>query len=72
MPVVPSLLRAARVAANLSRTEAGAQLGKSYPAMEAYERGAVVPPGNVLVAMARLYGVAVEELCRDIDPAGAA
>lgn len=58
MPAVdPGRLRAARVAAGLSRTEAGHAIGKSYPAMETYERGAVVParkrPGGPSRALRR-------------------
>jgi transcriptional regulator with XRE-family HTH domain len=72
MPIVDhNLLRTARERAGLTRERAGTALGKSYPAIQAYERGVIVPPGNVLVAMARLYRVAVEDLCRDADPAGA-
>lgn len=72
MPAVdPHLLQARREAAGLTREQTATALGKSYTAIQAYELGNVVPPGNVLVAMARLYRVAVEELCRDADPAGA-
>ena len=66
MPTVdPNQLRARREAAGLTREQAATALAKSFKAIEAYERGANVPPGNVLVAMARLYGVAVEDLCRE-------
>jgi transcriptional regulator with XRE-family HTH domain len=72
MPAVDhNLLRTARERAGLTREQAGTALGRSYPAIQAYERGVIVPPGNVLVAMARLYGVRVEDLCRDDEPAGA-
>ncbi len=72
MPTVdPNQLRARREAAGLTREQAATALAKSFKAIEAFERGANVPPGNVLVAMARLYGVAVEDLCRDGEPAGA-
>jgi len=71
MPTIDhNLLRAAREAAGLTREQAGTALARSYPAIQAYERGVIVPPGTVLIAMARLYGVAVEDLCRDDKPAG--
>jgi transcriptional regulator with XRE-family HTH domain len=57
----------ARKAAELSRDEVGVFLGKTSRTIEAYERGTAIPPGNVLVALAALYGVTVEDLCTD-DP----
>jgi len=69
--VDPNRLRARREAAGLTREQTATALAKSFKAIEAYERGANVPPGNVLVAMAQLYGVTVEDLCRDDAPAGA-
>jgi transcriptional regulator with XRE-family HTH domain len=71
MPTVDrNLLRAAREAAGLTREQAATALTKSFKAIEAYERGANVPPGNVLIAMAGLYGVRVEALCSDGNPVG--
>jgi transcriptional regulator with XRE-family HTH domain len=72
MPTVDhTLLRTRREAAGLTREQVATALTKSFKAIEAYERGANVPPGNVLIALAGLYGVRVEDLCRDDEPAGA-
>jgi transcriptional regulator with XRE-family HTH domain len=72
MPSVnPAGLRDARVAAGLSREQVALARGKSYLTIRSYELGQVVPPGNELVALAALYGVKVEDLCREA-PAGAA
>jgi transcriptional regulator with XRE-family HTH domain len=68
----PAALRAARERAGLSREYVAVERGKSHATIEAYEGGRVIPPGNELVALAALYGVAVEELCREQAPAGAA
>lgn len=71
MPAInPASLRAAREAAGLSRELTSIRLGKSFHTLVAYESGQAVPPGNVLVAMASLYGVQVEALCAEA-PAGA-
>jgi DNA-binding XRE family transcriptional regulator len=64
-------VRGARERAGFSRERAALSLDKTYRTIEAYERGSVIPPGNVLVAMAALYGVTVEDLCSDEAPAGA-
>jgi len=71
MPVIDKTrLRAARERAGYSREYAALCLGKTCRTIEAYERGTAVPPGNVLVALAALYSVKVEALCRD-EMAGA-
>ena len=68
----PSKLRAMREAASLRREAVAIALGKSYHTIQAYEVGQAVPPGDVLVALAALYGVSVESLCTDDDePVGA-
>lgn len=69
--VDPAKLRAAREARGLSREVAATSIGRTYPSIQSYENGVNVPPGNVLMALARLYGVAAEDLCRDDAPAGA-
>jgi transcriptional regulator with XRE-family HTH domain len=68
----PSKMRAHREAADLRRQAVAVALRKSYRTIEAYETGHVIPPGDVLVALAALYGVAVEDLCTDdAAPVGA-
>jgi transcriptional regulator with XRE-family HTH domain len=67
----PAKLRAAREAVDLRREEVAVDLHKSYRTIEAYETGQNIPPGDVLVALAKLYGVTVESLCSDDAPAGA-
>ena len=72
MPAIdPARLRAAREHARLSREHVAIELGKSYHTITAYEVGQASPPGNVLIRLAALYGVSVESLCGDPDPAGA-
>jgi DNA-binding XRE family transcriptional regulator len=72
MPAIdPVKLREARKRAGLDREHVAIALGKSYHTIQAYEVGQAVPPGNVLIALATLYGTAVEALCRDEAPAGA-
>ena len=67
----PAKLRAARKARGLSREVAATSIGRTYPSIQSYENGVNVPPGNVLIALAALYGVAVGDLCRHDAPAGA-
>jgi transcriptional regulator with XRE-family HTH domain len=72
MPAIdPAKLREARERAGLSREQVAIALGKSFHTIQAYEIRPIIPPGNVLVALAGLYGVTVEDLCRDQAPAGA-
>jgi transcriptional regulator with XRE-family HTH domain len=72
MPAIdPAKLRAAREHAGLRREPVAIAVGKSYHTVAAYESGQAAPPGNVLVTLAHLYGVTVEDLCREA-PAGAA
>ena len=69
----PCRLRAAREAVGLRRETVADRLGISHSAVFAYESGRADPSARVLVALARLYRVAVEELCTAGDlPAGAA
>jgi transcriptional regulator with XRE-family HTH domain len=65
----PFRLRDARERAGLRRETVAEALGLSYGAVVAYERGATDPSARVLVGLARLYQVTVEDLC--IAPAGA-
>lgn len=60
-------LRAARVSAGLSPEAAALTMGCSASAVHAWERGQNTPPANVLLRLARVYGVTVESLTAD-DP----
>lgn len=74
MPVVsPSRLRAARTAAGLSREHVAIAIGRTDAAVESYERGLNVPPGNILLKLATVYGCTVEDLteAEDAETAGA-
>ena len=67
----PARLRAVRESRDLRRETVAEAVGISHAAVVAYERGVSDPSARVLVALARFFGVAVEELCRDETPAGA-
>ena len=56
----PPKVRAARERAGLRREAVAIALGKSYHTIQAYENGQATPPGDVLVALAQIYGVTVE------------
>jgi transcriptional regulator with XRE-family HTH domain len=72
MPQIDRIkLRQARQHAGLTREAVALTLGKSSRTIDAYEHGQAIPPGNVLVTLAHLYGVTVEALCHEV-PAGAA
>jgi DNA-binding XRE family transcriptional regulator len=72
MPSIdPIRLRRARERAGLRREPVAVAVDRSTKTIECYESGAVTPPGDILVALAALYGVTVEDLCRDETPAGA-
>jgi transcriptional regulator with XRE-family HTH domain len=63
-------MRALREAAGHTRETAGTAASVTAGAIRSYELGIADPSARVLVALARLYGVPVEALCRDPDPAG--
>jgi transcriptional regulator with XRE-family HTH domain len=60
--ISPTRLRAAREAAGLSRERAAVAIGRSYRSICQYEDGYNRPPANVLLALAEVYGVSVEDL----------
>jgi transcriptional regulator with XRE-family HTH domain len=71
MPSIdPAKLKAARERSGLRRERVATELGKSYLTVQAYELGGAIPPGNVLIRLAAMYGVTVESLCADETPAG--
>jgi transcriptional regulator with XRE-family HTH domain len=61
----PARLRAAREAAGLSRERAAIAVDRSYRSICNYEDGRGVPSARTLIALAEVYGVAVEDL---VDP----
>jgi transcriptional regulator with XRE-family HTH domain len=65
-------LRRARARADLSRERVALALGKSSRTIDAYESGQIIPPGDVLIGLADLYAVTVEDLLSREAPAGAA
>lgn len=77
LPVVdPVRLTAKREASGLKREHVAVALGITVAAIASYEQpGRNTPPGNILVALAALYGCKVEELCsvkgRTAIPVGA-
>lgn len=70
LSVDPLKLRAAR---GERRKEAVAlRVGRSWSSITAYESGLARPSTQTLLALASVYGVAVEDLCSDTEPVGAA
>jgi transcriptional regulator with XRE-family HTH domain len=70
----PGRLREARERRELRRETVAEAVGISHSSVIAYERGVATPSVRVLLALAGLYRVTVEELCtaQDDAPAGAA
>ena len=54
-------LRAAREAAGIRRELAAVKVNRSFRSIVAYENGTATPSSRVLVDLAALYGVAVED-----------
>lgn len=70
-PVIdPGLIRSAREAAGYRKEAVAELLGLSWSAITAYERGQSMPSSRVLVALAHIYRVPVEDFCRP-GPVGA-
>jgi transcriptional regulator with XRE-family HTH domain len=63
--ISPARLRSAREAAGLSRERAAIAVGRSYRSICQYEDSWSRPPIDVLLALAELYDVAVEDLTDD-------
>ena len=57
-----SRLTSARIRAELTAKDAAAALHVSRSAIYMYERGERRPPDDVKVAMAKLYGMTVQDL----------
>lgn len=55
-------LKAARVNANLTQTQAAAQLGVDRTTLQNYERGTTVPKWDVICRMQDLYKIPLEVL----------
>ena len=60
-------LRDARNAAGLTQESAAESLGVSRQTVSKWENGSADPSTTNLLALAKLYGVAAEELLRGID-----
>ena len=59
----PAKLLAERLRNGFTREEVAVAIGAAFGSIAAYESGKVVPHSPKLLALAGLYGVAVEELC---------
>lgn len=55
-------MRAARVNAGLTQTEAAETLGISKNTLVGYEMGKVIPKVDVAQKMAKLYGLSVDDI----------
>lgn len=55
-------IKAARVNANLTITEAAGKLGVCVSTLSGYENGAVIPRADMMEKMAVLYGIPIEYL----------
>lgn len=55
-------LRAARINAGLTNTEAAAKLGISTTTLSNYEMGKYLPKTKTLLKMGEVYGLRVEDL----------
>ena len=55
-------MKAARVNANLTQTEAANALGISKNTLNGYENGKVIPKVDVAQKMANLYGLSVDDI----------
>ena len=60
-------LLALRKQSGLSQEELGLELGVSRQTVSKWENGSADPSTTNLLALAKLYGVAAEELLRGID-----
>ena len=60
-------LKDARNAAGLTQESAAESLGVSRQTVSKWENGSADPSTTNLLALAKLYGVAAEELLRGID-----
>jgi transcriptional regulator with XRE-family HTH domain len=60
--ISPARLRAAREAAGLSRERVAIAIGRSWRSICNYEGGHAAPSAHSLLALAELYGVAVDDL----------
>jgi len=61
----PARLRAARQKTGLSQRAVAARLGRCGAAITQYETGTRMPSAAILISLAELYGVKVEELCSE-------
>ena len=69
--VTGPLIKAERIAYRDSRELTGLVVGKTTRTVEAYETGQIIPPANVLAALADRYGVPIDSFYSDVeaDPA---
>jgi transcriptional regulator with XRE-family HTH domain len=63
--VSPRRLRSAREYAHLSREQVAVAVCRSFPTIVSYERGTILPPADMLAALAELYGCDVRDFYAD-------
>ena len=56
-----------RTEKDLTQTELGEMLGVSYKAVSKWENGTSDPSTSNLFALAKLYGISVEELLKEVE-----
>lgn len=70
MCTIAAGLRRARTAQGRTQLQVAEAVGMRYQAYQRYERGTVIPSGEILIALADFYGVSLDYLVgRSDDPA---
>ena len=64
---VAANLRAERARARLSQQQAARLVGCSQGALQKWESGECVPATDSMFALAQVYGVTIDSLCREPD-----
>jgi transcriptional regulator with XRE-family HTH domain len=59
-------LQEARVKAGLTQDQVAETIGKTKGTISHYENGEVVPPGDILISLLRLYKVIPEKYLREL------
>ena len=66
MPTISEKITALRKTANLTQEALGGKLGVTGQAVSKWENGISDPSTSNLIALAKLYGVSVEEILNEI------
>ena len=62
MCTIAAGLRRARTAQGRTQLQVAEAVGMRYQAYQRYERGTVIPSGEILIALADFYGVSLDYL----------